>query len=112
MQFNEEFYENWNDHNVTSSQIDEDESGGVHQNNGFGRLKDTPGRRKTKGGGNSGYLMRKRDDQLGTSDEEEYSVYERQHQLHLNQQSRKLLEAGLNIDHTYSNNNNNDTTYR
>ncbi len=62
MQFNEEFYENWNDHNATSSQIDEDDIGGVHQNIGFGKLKETtPGRRKTKGGGNSGYL-RKRDD--------------------------------------------------
>lgn len=107
MQFDKDFYENWNAHNHTTSQNDDDDD----QHNGFPKMKD-PNRRKTRGGGGASPLQQKKqrnEQQLGTSDEEEYSVYERQHQIHLNQQSRKLLEAGLNIDHTYSNN---DTTYK
>jgi hypothetical protein len=51
MQFEKDFYENWNAHNHTTSQNDEDDD----QHNGFPKMKD-PNRRKTRGGGGASPL--------------------------------------------------------
>jgi hypothetical protein len=52
------------------------------------------GRRKTNKTGSTVYTRKKNPD-LASSDEEEYSIYEKRYQDHVNQQSRKLLEAGV-----------------
>jgi hypothetical protein len=59
MQFDKDFYENWNQHNHTTSQNDDEDD----QNNGFPKMKD-PNKRKTRGGAASSIYQKKlRNDQ-------------------------------------------------
>ena len=68
------------------------------------------GIRRPKGRHQQSDYQKRRGDNLAASDEDEYSVYERKYQNDINHQQRRLLEAGLNLDHNYTNNN--DTTYK
>jgi hypothetical protein len=74
-------YENW-----------DEEPSSLMEDDVFPKMKETQGGR---------HLLKQKNSLLASSDEEEYSVYQRRYEDHVTQQSRKLLDVGL--DGAYGN---------
>lgn len=74
-------YENW-----------DEEPSSFMEDDAFPKMKETQGGR---------HMLKQKNSLLASSDEEEYSVYQRRYEDHVTQQSRKLLDVGL--DGAYGN---------